>query len=146
MVGLVQRVTYAMVKIDGKVVAEIGQGLLALIGIESRDSEIQADRLLQRMLNYRVFANEQGRMDLNLSQIAGGLLLVPQFTLLANTTKGNRASFSNLPPTDQSQQLFDTLVSKAKNRHAPVASGVFAADMQVALLNDGPVTFWLQAA
>ena len=146
MIALIQRVSQASVTIEDTVVGEINSGLLALIGIEKSDSEQTADKLLNKMLAYRVFADEAGRMNHCLADINGGLLLVPQFTLVADTQKGNRPGFSNGAPPEQGTQLFSHLVEQAGQRHGPLASGVFGADMQVALINDGPVTFWLQAS
>lgn len=131
--------------VEGEVVGEIGAGLLVLVGVERDDTEARAERLLQRMLGYRVFADEQGRMNLSLQQVEGGLLLVPQFTLAADTRKGARPSFSSAAPPELGRRLFEHLVDHAKLAHLQVATGVFGADMKVALVNDGPVTFWLQA-
>ncbi len=144
MIGLIQRVTRASVHIDGKSVGAINSGLLALIGVEREDTEAKADRLLQRIQAYRVFVDESGRMNLSLNDMGGGLLLVSQFTLVADTKKGNRPGFSNGASPELGKQLFDYLVQQAKASHNDVASGVFAADMQIELVNDGPVTFWLQ--
>ncbi|RMG37662.1 MAG: D-tyrosyl-tRNA(Tyr) deacylase [Gammaproteobacteria bacterium] len=144
MIGLVQRVGEARVSVAGEIVGEIGPGLLALIGVERDDTEAQADRLLQRMLGYRIFADREGRMNLSLQQVGGGLLLVSQFTLVADTRKGARPSFSRAAPPELGRRLFDHLVVQARSAHSPVATGVFGADMQVALVNDGPVTFWLE--
>ncbi len=145
MIGLIQRVSEARVSVAGKVVGEIGPGLLALVGVEKDDTEARAERLLQRMLGYRVFADDQGRMNLSLQQVGGGLLLVPQFTLAADTRKGARPSFSSAAPPDLGQRLFEHLVDQAAAAHPEVAMGEFGADMKVALVNDGPVTFWLKA-
>lgn len=131
--------------VEGEVVGEIGAGLLVLVGVEKDDTEARAERLLQRMLGYRVFADEQERMNLSLQQVDGGLLLVPQFTLAADTRKGARPSFSSAAPPELGRRLFERLVGHAKLAHPQVATGVFGADMKVALVNDGPVTFWLQA-
>lgn len=144
MIGLIQRVRYARVSVAGACVAEIGAGLLALIGVQRQDVEASAERLLRRMLGYRVFADSEGRMNLSLGDVGGGLLLVPQFTLAADTRKGARPGFSSAAPPEQGRRLFDHLVAQANSHHAPVASGCFGADMQVELLNDGPVTFWLE--
>lgn len=144
MIGLIQRVSRASVRVEGEVVGQIGKGLLALIGVEREDTQAKADRLLQRLLAYRVFADEQGRMNRSLNETAGGLLLVSQFTLVADTRKGNRPGFSNGATPALGKALFEYIVSQAEVSHSDVASGVFAADMQVELLNDGPVTFWLQ--
>jgi len=144
MIGLLQRVTEASVKVDGEVVGAIGAGLLVLVGVERGDGEAQAERLLERLLGYRVFADGDGRMNLSLRDTGGALLLVPQFTLPADTRKGTRPSFTPAASPEEGKRLFDYLLESARRRHADVASGRFAADMQVALVNDGPVTFWLQ--
>jgi D-tyrosyl-tRNA(Tyr) deacylase len=144
MVGLLHRVIGARVTVDGKTMGEIGQGLAVLVGIERSDNEQKADRLLDRLLGYRVFADEMGRMNLSLHQTGGGLLLIPNFTLVADTEKGMRASFSSAATPGDGQRLFDYLVGLARMRHPRVQSGDFGAHMQVALTNDGPVTFWLR--
>jgi D-tyrosyl-tRNA(Tyr) deacylase len=144
MIGLIQRVSHASVTIDGDMTGSIEQGLLALIGVEKSDTEQSAERLLERMLSYRVFGDADGKMNLSLKDINAGLLLVPQFTLVADTQKGNRAGFSNGAPPALGRALFEHMHNKARQLHHDVASGVFGADMQVELLNDGPVTFWLQ--
>jgi D-tyrosyl-tRNA(Tyr) deacylase len=146
MIGLIQRVTEASVAIDGQTVAQINQGILALIGVERNDSSEQAKRLAERLLGYRIFADAQGKMNLNLTQIEGGLLLVPQFTLPADTRKGMRPGFSNGASPERGKILFEALVSYCRERYQPVYTGVFGADMQVRLCNDGPVTFWLQVS
>ena len=145
MIALIQRVTRAEVVVAGAAVGRIGRGLLAFIGVERGDGERQAARLLERLLDYRVFADVDGRMNLSLRDVHGGLLLVPQFTLAADTRKGTRASFSPAAPPEQGRALFDYLLSEAQDSHPEVVSGCFGADMQVALINDGPVTFWLTA-
>ena len=144
MIGLIQRVSHASVTIEGTVAGDIQEGLLALIGIEKADTEQIADRLLERMLSYRVFGDQDGKMNLSLNDLGAGLLLVPQFTLVADTRKGNRPGFSNGAPPEQGKVLFEYLSNAARQQHENVASGIFGADMQVELLNDGPVTFWLQ--
>ncbi|HLW75217.1 MAG TPA: D-aminoacyl-tRNA deacylase [Gammaproteobacteria bacterium] len=144
MIALLQRVTEASVTVGGGRVAGIGRGLLVFIGVEQDDTESQADRLLERLLAYRVFPDAEGRMNLDLTQVRGGLLLVPQFTLAADTRKGNRPSFTPAAPSEEGARLFRYICVSAASLHAPVASGVFGADMQVALVNDGPVTFWLE--
>ncbi len=144
MIGLLQRVSEAKVVIDGETVGEIGTGLLVLLGVEKGDDEARADRLLERILGYRIFADEQERMNLSLGDIGGGLLLVPQFTLAADTRKGRRPSFDPAAPPALGQALFDYTLAQARARHPHVASGRFGADMQVHLVNDGPATFWLQ--
>lgn len=144
MIGLLQRVSEAAVRVDGEVVGEIGPGLLVLLGVERGDDEAKADRLLERLLGYRVFADAEGKMNLSLRDIGGGLLLVPQFTLPADTRKGTRPSFTPAAAPDEGRRLFDYALARARGLHRTVASGRFGADMQVALINDGPVTFWLQ--
>ncbi len=144
MIGLLQRVTEASVSIDKQTVGKIDQGLLVLVGVEKNDSESQADRLLERLLGYRVFPDTEGKMNLSLTDIQGGLLLVPQFTLAADTQKGKRPSFSSAASPDKGQELFQYLIMKAQEVHSDVAMGCFGADMQVSLTNDGPVTFWLE--
>jgi D-tyrosyl-tRNA(Tyr) deacylase len=144
-IGLLQRVTEAGVDIDGLRVASIGPGLLVLVGILPADSEASAQRLLDRLLHYRVFADEGGKMNLSRTQTQGDLLLVPQFTLAADTHKGLRPGFSTAAPPEQGRQLFDVLVQAARSRHPRVETGVFGAHMRVSLANDGPVTFWLES-
>ena len=123
----------------------IASGLLVLVGVQPQDDEGRADRLLERLLGYRVFADAAGRMNLSLQDVGGGLLLVPQFTLAADTRKGTRASFTSAASPELGRRLFEYLARRAGERHDRVATGVFGADMQVALVNDGPVTFWLEA-
>jgi len=144
MIALIQRVSEASVRIGGEVVGAIGPGLLALVAVEARDSPAAVDRTLERLLGYRVFPDAEGRMNLSLRDTGGGLLLVPQFTLAADTRKGMRPSFSSAAPPELGTGLFDLLLSRARAAHPVVAAGRFGADMQVALINDGPVTFWLQ--
>jgi D-tyrosyl-tRNA(Tyr) deacylase len=143
-IGLLQRVSSARVDIDGATVAGIGRGLLVLVGVERDDDESRAERLLERLLGYRVFPDADGRMNLSLDDIHGGLLLVPQFTLPADTRKGTRASFTPAAAPELGRTLFEYLVDAARKRLPGVAAGSFGADMQVTLTNDGPVTFWLQ--
>lgn len=145
MIGLIQRVTQATVAVGDEVVGTIDRGLLALIGVERDDGEEQSDRLLERLLGYRVFPDQGGRMNLSLKETGGGLLLVPQFTLVADTGKGMRPSFTSAADPGRGERLFDDLASKAAARHHPVATGRFGTHMQVSLTNDGPVTFWLAA-
>jgi D-tyrosyl-tRNA(Tyr) deacylase len=145
MIGLLQRVQHANVTVNGKQIAQINQGLLVLIGVEQNDTTAQADRLLTRLLGYRVFSDVDDKMNLSLQDIGGDLLLVPQFTLAANTQKGMRPSFTPAASPEIGIKLFDYLVTNALQQHTKVASGEFGADMQVSLTNDGPVTFWLQA-
>lgn len=144
MIGLLQRVSEARVEVDGHVIGEINAGLLVLIGVERGDGESQADRLLERLLGYRVFADASGKMNRSLCDTGGGLLLVPQFTLAADTRKGMRPSFTPAAPPVEGERLFDYLVAQACQQHAPVATGRFGAHMRVSLMNDGPVTFCLQ--
>ncbi len=144
MIGLLQRVSEAAVRVDGELIGEIGPGLLVLVGVQKGDNEARADRLLQRLLGYRVFPDGDGRMNRSLVDVAGGLLLVPQFTLPADTRKGTRPGFSTAAPPEEGRRLFHHLLQRARERHAPVAAGRFGADMQVSLTNDGPVTFWLE--
>ncbi|MGA9855418.1 MAG: D-aminoacyl-tRNA deacylase [Gammaproteobacteria bacterium] len=144
MIGLLQRVSRASVDIDGKQIAAIGRGLLVFIGVERGDSEVHSDRLLERILAYRVFPDATGRMNRDLQEIGGGLLLVPQFTLPADTHKGNRPSFTPAAQPEQGKYLFTHLYHQAKRAHADTQSGLFGAEMQVSLVNDGPVTFWLR--
>lgn len=144
MIALIQRVTRAAVSVDGREVGAIDNGLLALIGVQKGDVEANAARLLRRITGYRVFADGEGRMNRSLIDVGGGLLLVSQFTLAADTRKGARPSFSSAAPPDQGHHLFHYLVAQAGKLHLPIASGEFGADMQVSLVNDGPVTFWLE--
>lgn len=146
MIGFLQRVSTAEVIVAGERVGGIDRGLLVLIGVERGDHETQADRLLERLLGYRVFADENGKMNLSVRDIDGGLLLVPQFTLAADTRKGMRPSFTPAASPAEGARLFDYLHTRAllAHPHPRVASGRFGADMQVALVNDGPVSFWLR--
>lgn len=143
MIGLLQRVTTARVVVD-ETIAEIGRGILVLVGVQPLDTPQTAERLLERLLGYRVFPDADGKMNLSLRDIDGGLLLVPQFTLAADTRKGTRASFTSAAPPALGRELFAYLLACAKTAHTIVASGRFGADMQVSLTNDGPVTFWLE--
>jgi D-tyrosyl-tRNA(Tyr) deacylase len=144
MKGLLQRVRGARVDVEGATVGAIDQGLLVLVGIEPQDTRASADKLLHKLLNYRVFSDADGKMNLSLSDVGGGLLLVSQFTLAADTRSGMRPSFSKAAPPALGAELFDYLLEKAKTSHRTVASGQFGADMQVHLVNDGPVTFLLE--
>lgn len=144
MKALLQRVADARVEVDGAVVGAIGNGLLVLVGVEPHDSRASADKLLKRLLEYRVFSDAEGKMNLSLSDVNGGLLLVSQFTLAADTRSGRRPSFSSAAPPALGAELFDYLLQQAQQRHPQVASGRFGADMQVHLINDGPVTFLLE--
>jgi D-tyrosyl-tRNA(Tyr) deacylase len=145
MIALLQRVSQADVTVEGKKVGSIGRGLLVLVGVRPIDDEASARRLLVRLLQYRVFPDEMGKMNLSLTQIKGQLLLVPQFTLAADTAKGLRPGFSTAAPPLQARRLFDSLVQAAREQHGSVETGVFGADMQVSLINDGPVTIWLES-
>jgi D-tyrosyl-tRNA(Tyr) deacylase len=144
MIALIQRVTTARVLVDGQTRGEIGAGLLALIGVERGDGEPQGTRLLERLLDFRVFADAAGRMNRSLREVSGGLLLVPQFTLAADTSSGHRPGFSTAADPSRARELFEQLLGAARAAHPNVASGEFGAYMQVSLTNDGPVTFWLQ--
>ena len=144
MIGLLQRVSGARVEVHSRTIAQISTGILVFIGVEKDDTRAQAGRLLQRLLGYRVFPDAGGKMNLSLTDIQGGLLLVPQFTLPADTKKGMRPSFSSAAPPEIGKELFDYLVSSAKASYRHIEAGEFGADMQVHLTNDGPVTFWLK--
>jgi D-tyrosyl-tRNA(Tyr) deacylase len=144
MIALLQRVTQSSVSVEKKIIGEIDKGLLVFIGVEKDDGKAQADRLLERVLKYRIFPDSQDKMNLNVSEINGGILLVPQFTLAANTGKGNRPSFTSAAAPGDGKSLFDYFVAQSKLNYSSIATGQFGADMQVALVNDGPVTFWLQ--
>jgi D-tyrosyl-tRNA(Tyr) deacylase len=145
MIALIQRVLSAHVEVDTETVGRIGAGLLALIAVQPADGETQAQRMLDRLLGYRVFADTAGKMNRSLTDIGGGLLLVPQFTLAADTSSGMRPSFTSAATPEEGRRRFERLVELAKNRHSPVEIGRFGAHMQVSLVNDGPVTFWLNA-
>ncbi|MGH1462771.1 MAG: D-aminoacyl-tRNA deacylase [Neptuniibacter sp.] len=145
MKALIQRVKSASVEVNNKRVGEINQGILLLLGVEKDDSEIQADKLLKKILGYRIFADEEGKMNNNLLQVNGGLLIVSQFTLVAETNKGLRPGFSLGATPELGERLYDYFTAKAKENHDQVETGIFAADMQVNLINDGPVTFWLES-
>ncbi|MEW6332532.1 MAG: D-aminoacyl-tRNA deacylase [Pseudomonadota bacterium] len=145
MIGLLQRVRSARVDVDGATVGAIERGLLVLVGVERDDDTARADRLLERLLGYRVFPDSAGKMNLSVRDIGGGLLLVPQFTLAADTEKGMRPSFTPAALPEEGRRLFGYLVERARVQHTPVEAGVFGADMQVTLTNDGPVTFWLES-
>jgi len=144
MIALLQRVLHASVTVDKKIVAEIKQGLLLFIGIEKMDNETKADRLIERFLGYRVFSDEQDKMNLSVKDIQANVLLVPQFTLAADTQKGTRPSFSSAASPELGLKLFSYVVNKTKQQYGGVATGEFGTDMKISLLNDGPVTFWLQ--
>ncbi|EOY5405899.1 D-aminoacyl-tRNA deacylase [Cronobacter sakazakii] len=144
MITLIQRVTHASVRVGDEVTGEIGPGLLVLLGVEKDDDEQKANRLCERVLGYRIFSDEQGKMNLNVQQAGGSVLVVSQFTLPADTEKGLRPSFSRGAPPEQAQALYDYFVSRCRAAGMTTETGRFAADMQVSLTNDGPVTFWLQ--
>ena len=145
MIGLLQRVSRAEVSVEGRIVGRIDRGLMVLVAVHRDDAEPDIARLAERILTYRVFPDAEGRMNRSVQDEAGGLLLVPQFTLAADTNKGMRPSFSSAAEPAEGRRWFEYLAEKAAQRHAPVAVGVFGADMKVGLVNDGPVTFWLQA-
>jgi D-tyrosyl-tRNA(Tyr) deacylase len=145
MIGLLQRVSEASVRVDGDVVASIGRGLVVLVGVRRGDSEADVERLTERILGYRVFPDEQHRMNLSLSELGLELLLVPQFTLAADTRKGRRASFTGAASPEAGRECFELMLERCRQRIPQVASGIFGAHMQVALINDGPVTFWLES-
>ena len=144
MIGLIQRVTEAKVVVNGESIGEIQQGVLAFIGIEKEDTKDQALRLIEKILSYRIFADVDDKMNLSVKDINGGLLLVPQFTLAADTQKGSRPGFSSAASPEKAENLFNEFVTQASNKYKIVQAGQFGADMKVSLLNDGPVTFWLQ--
>lgn len=143
MKALIQRVLKASVRVDGKIVGKIGPGVLAFVGVEKADDEVKAHTLVDKLLRYRVFSDDDGKMNRSVADVEGGLLLVSQFTLVANTDKGLRPSFSGAAAPGQANVLFDKVCGYAQSKHSDVACGVFAADMQVELVNDGPVTFLL---
>jgi D-tyrosyl-tRNA(Tyr) deacylase len=144
MIALLQRVSEASVRVDGQIVGAIEAGLMVLVCAEKGDTEREADLLLAKLLGYRVFSDEAGKMNRSLSDTRGGLLLVPQFTLAADTKSGTRPSFSPAAAPEDGRRLFDRVVRQARERHGIVETGRFGADMKVGLVNDGPVTFWLQ--
>ena len=144
MIALIQRVSHASVAVDGALVGAIERGILAFIGVAKGDGEAEAARLVERVLDYRIFPDDSGRMNLALRDIVGGLLLVPQFTLAADTAKGTRASFTPAAAPADGERLFSHALTLARAAHPTVACGRFGADMQVSLTNDGPVTFWLE--
>ena len=146
MIALIQRVTEARVEVDGRTIGAIGRGILALVGVERGDAEAQAERLVDKVLGYRIFPDEAGKMNLSLLDIKGELLAVPQFTLAADTHKGTRAGFSTAAAPEEGRLLFDRFVFFSNQKLLQVKSGTFGADMKVSLVNDGPVTFWLQSS
>jgi D-tyrosyl-tRNA(Tyr) deacylase len=143
-IALIQRVTEARVVVAGETVGEIGAGLLALVGVERNDGEAQASRLAERVLGYRVFADTAGKMNLSVKDVGGGVLAVPQFTLVADTNSGTRPSFSSGASPSDGQRFFEFFVSELRKNHSGIHTGRFGADMKVSLVNDGPVTFWLR--
>ncbi|MCZ4063971.1 D-aminoacyl-tRNA deacylase [Oxalobacter aliiformigenes] len=146
MISLLQRVSQASVTVEHEEIGRIGRGLLVLLCAERNDTEKEADQLLERILNYRVFSDENGKMNRSVISTGGELLIVPQFTLAADTKSGTRPSFTPAAPPDIGKKLFDYFVSQAKARLSGIQTGQFGADMQVALVNDGPVTFWLDTS
>lgn len=144
MLGLIQRVKRAQVDVGGECVGKIEQGLLLLLGLEKTDTKVTADKLIDKILAYRVFSDDQRKMNCNLQQIQGGILVVSQFTLAADTQKGLRPSFSSAMPPAEAEQLYDYFVGQMRQKHSRLATGIFGADMQVSLVNDGPVTFMLR--
>ena len=144
MIGLLQRVSRADVVVDGEPVGVSGAGLMVLVCAERNDTEREADMLLSKLLAYRVFSDDAGKMNRSITDVAGGLLLVPQFTLAADTQSGTRPSFTPAAPPEEGRRLFDYFVDKARAKHPVVETGRFGAHMEVSLTNDGPVTFWLQ--
>lgn len=146
MIALLQRVTEAGVEVDGRSIAAIGRGILALVGVERGDTEAQAERLAERVLGYRIFPDANGKMNLSLLDIKGELLAVPQFTLAADTKQGTRAGFSSAASPEEGMRLFESFVKAAREKIPGIKTGEFGADMKVSLVNDGPVTFWLQVS
>jgi D-tyrosyl-tRNA(Tyr) deacylase len=144
MIALIQRVKQAKVQVAGHTVGEIGQGILVLLGVEKNDDEIKARKLSQKVMNYRIFSDQQGKMNLNVQQVEGELLIVSQFTLVADTQRGNRPSFSSAAPAELGEALYQYFTECCQAKGIPCQTGEFGADMQVSLLNDGPVTFHLQ--
>jgi D-tyrosyl-tRNA(Tyr) deacylase len=144
MKGLIQRVSAASVTVDGQKVAQINRGILLLVGFEREDTHTNQDKLIKKVLNYRIFSDEQGRMNHSLKDVSGELLIVSQFTLVANTQKGNRPGFSIGASPQQGAVMFEQFVGAAKQQYSKVEQGIFGADMQVDLTNDGPVTFWFE--
>lgn len=144
MIALIQRVREARVQVAGLTTGAIHRGILALVGVEKGDTEREAERLAERVIGYRIFPDDSGKMNRSLAEVRGGLLIVPQFTLAADTNSGARPSFSTAAAPAEGEKLYLRFVELARARHALVETGTFAADMQVSLVNDGPVTFWLQ--
>lgn len=145
MIGLIQRVTSASVEIEAQKVAGIDKGILLLLGVEREDTAANLDKLLRKILNYRIFNDDSGKMNLSITDIQAELLVVSQFTLVADTAKGNRPGFSRGASPELGKTMFNEFVEKAKEQHQRVTAGVFGADMKISLINDGPVTFWLKA-
>ena len=146
MIGLLQRVTEARVEVGGNLIGAIGPGLLVLVCAQRGDTNAQAERLVERLLDFRMFSDDHGRMNLSLRDMDGALLLVPQFTLAADTRRGTRPSFTPAAPPEDGRRLFEHLLACARASHSPVASGEFGTHMRVSLINDGPVTFWLEVS
>ena len=146
MIALLQRVTEASVTVEGKIIGSIGRGVLALVGVERGDSEAEADRLAEKIIAYRIFPDDAGKMNRSLKDIGGELLAVPQFTLVADTKSGTRPSFSSGASPSEGERLFSLFADFLKEKRIAVATGRFGADMKVSLVNDGPVTFWLQVS
>lgn len=144
MLGLIQRVKHASVTVNGEVTGEIQQGILLLLGIQKNDTEETANKLIEKILAYRIFSDENNKMNCNVQQVEGGVLIVSQFTLAADTKKGLRPSFSSAAPPAQAEALYDYFVMQMRSKHSQIAAGIFAAHMQVSLINDGPVTFMLE--
>jgi len=144
MIALIQRVTHANVAVDDKIVGKINAGILLLLGVEKGDTHKNADDLLNKVINYRIFADDDGKMNVSLLNFSGELLIVPQFTLPANTQKGTRPSFASAAPPEEGRLYYDYFVKQARELIGTVETGKFGADMQVTLCNDGPVTFWIQ--
>lgn len=142
--GLIQRVNRAKVDVDGETVGQISRGILLLLGVERDDNAASVDKMLHKLLNYRIFPDAEGKMNLSVTDIEGGILAVSQFTLAADTRKGMRPGFSTAAAPEVAQQLYDQFVEQLKSRHSEVATGIFAADMKIELVNDGPVTFLLE--
>ncbi|MGK0248528.1 MAG: D-tyrosyl-tRNA(Tyr) deacylase [Oleispira sp.] len=145
MKALIQRVSEASVKVAGQTISAIDQGLVVLLGVEKGDSSADVDKLLHKVIHYRIFADDKGKMNLNVQQVNGSLLVVSQFTLAADTKKGLRPGFSNAAEPALAEALYEAFITKSKSQKISVGIGEFGADMQVALINDGPVTFWLSS-
>ena len=145
MKALIQRVTEASVNVEGQVISTIEQGLVVLLGVEKEDSSVDVDKLLHKVSHYRIFEDDGGKMNLNVQQVNGSLLIVSQFTLAAETKKGLRPGFSSAAEPAVAEALYEEFIMKATSQNIPVGTGKFGADMQVALINDGPVTFWLSS-